>query len=114
MMITVTVLGIIVLVLITGVLISWLGVSFSKFTTTELTPNCKYTVADRNYVFPDIEVHGKCLKLQDYVIEDLRELFKRVHKCFAALSIPYHLSGTKKKSITFCLLFFFLKFMFCD
>ncbi len=92
-MTTITVLGLLLLVLLTAVVISWVTISFDRFTSTELTPGMEYEVAGRKYVFPNIKVEGKCLKLKDEVIEDLRDLMQRTHTLLNELGIPYHVSG---------------------
>jgi len=88
-----TILIILLLLLITAVVLSWVALSHDPFTNTELHPNGLYEVNGRKYCFPDITVQGKCLLLKEHVIENLRTLMKRVDALFQDLNIDYHVSG---------------------
>ena len=88
-----TVLLILFLVLITCVIISWVTISHESFTNIELKPGMKYTIQDREYIFPQLEMEGKCLLLKEEVIENLRTIVQRMHDLFQDLKIDYHLTG---------------------
>jgi hypothetical protein len=81
------------LALITCVMVSWVVISHDRFTDIELKPNMEYQIKDRKYIFPDINIEGKCLLLKELVIENLRLLMIRVHNLLDYLHIGYHVSG---------------------
>lgn len=93
-MTVVTILGILFLALLVAVIISWVSISFDRFTDIQLEPGMAYSVAGRSYVFPeDVKIEGKCYLMKEQIIEDLRELMKRSHELLCSEGIPYHLSG---------------------
>jgi LicD family protein len=89
----VTIAFLMLLALITCVLISWVVISHDRFSLVELKPNCEYSIKDRRYKFPDIQIEGKCLLLKEKVIENLRDLMTRVHDLMNDTGIDYHISG---------------------
>ncbi len=88
-------LGLIFLVLLIAVAISWIVLSDAPYTDTVLEPGQPYEVAGRQYIFPLVEeMSGVPRLLKSDVIEALRDILQRTHDLFIEdLKIDYHITG---------------------
>ncbi len=88
-----TIVAVAVLCLIVAVIVSWVIISHEPFTLIELKNGSRYSIAGREYVFPNITIEGKCLLLKESVIENLRTIVGKTHELLRTVGVEYHCSG---------------------
>jgi len=87
-------LGVLFLLLLVAVAISWIVLSDAPYTDVVLEPGKPYQVAGRQYTFPIVnEIVGVPRLLKSEVIESLRDILHRAHELFTELKIDYHITG---------------------
>ena len=76
-----------------SVLISWVLVSRIVYTTEILKPGEAYISNGREYVFPNLEVHGECFKLKDEVVKSLRSILTKVGRFLDNEQVKWWVTG---------------------
>lgn len=87
--------GVFLIVLTLGTIISWVVISESHFTRTKLLQDTHYTVLGKEYV-QALPIHTSSetpYLLEDAFIGKTRELIRRTDKLMASLGVQYWLSG---------------------
>lgn len=83
----------IVIVMVIVIVALWVAISRSCYSTTKIKPGMSYSVGNRQYTFPNIQLHGAAYKLEDSYIEQQRWLFRKTSEVLTDLGVEFWPTG---------------------
>jgi hypothetical protein len=81
------------LVVLVVLIFVWVGVSRTHYTTRKLQPGEAYTLAQREYIMPNVPVYGEAFLLKDEYVVTLRSLVENLTAILREQNIDAWLTG---------------------